>query len=67
MGLFIGVAAAAIAISISIKYIGSSRAIGLDRGAMFKVQTKVITCTHCQTRVKRQRYGQQCPNCRKYF
>jgi uncharacterized CHY-type Zn-finger protein len=67
MWLLIGIIAAGIAINISFKNIGSSRSIGLDRGAMLKAESKVVICTNCQTKMKRQKYGQQCPNCKKSF
>lgn len=67
MGIFISIAVMALAMLISLKHIGSGRAISLDRGAMLKAESKVVVCGHCQTKLKRQKYGQQCPKCRKYI
>lgn len=67
MWILIGLIGAAIAIIFSSKNLESSRAIGLDRGALLKAESKVVLCTNCQTKMKRQRYGQQCPKCKKYF
>ncbi|MGZ4162328.1 MAG: hypothetical protein ACXVNF_16250 [Neobacillus sp.] len=67
MWVFFGIVAAAIAIIFSASNLKAGRAIGLDRGAMFKAQSNVVICTNCQTKMKRQRNGQQCPNCNKNF
>lgn len=67
MWLFIGLVVAAIAIIMSAGNLKAGRAIGLDRGAMFKAQSNVVICPYCQTKMKRQLNGQQCTNCYKSF
>jgi uncharacterized CHY-type Zn-finger protein len=67
MWIFIGIVVAAIAIIVTANNLESSRAIGLDRGAMLKAQSNVVICTNCQTKMKRQKYEQQCPKCKKNF
>lgn len=67
MELLITIVVIAIAIIILLKYLRSSRAVILDRTAMLNEDTKTVVCPACQTKVKRQEHGQQCPNCKKDF
>lgn len=67
MELFITLIVIAIAIVIFMKYFRSSRAVILDRTTILNEDTKLVMCPSCQTKVKRQEQGQQCPNCKKYF
>ncbi len=67
MELFITLTVIAIAIVTLLKNFRSSRAVILDRTAKLNEDTKLVMCPLCQTRVKRQEHGQQCPNCNKYF
>ena len=65
--IFIGIVVAAIAIILTANNLEAGRSIGLDRGALLKAESNTVICTNCQTKMKRQRNGQQCPNCKKIF
>lgn len=67
MLIFIGIIGIGLAVWLLIKYQGELKSLSLDRGSMFKAQSNVVVCPYCKTEVKRQKHGQQCPKCRKYF
>ena len=67
MELLIGLIVAGLVIAIYIRYFVKGTAILLDRKAMLEEKTKMVSCTKCHTKMKRQQYDQQCPNCRALF
>ena len=67
MALLIGLIVAGLVVAIYIRYFVKGTAIILDRKAMLEEKTKMVSCTKCHTKMKRQQYEQQCPNCRALF
>ncbi|MHC0038093.1 hypothetical protein [Pseudoneobacillus sp. C159] len=67
MWLLIGLILSGTALGFGFKYIVLKRAIGIDSGALIKAESLLVTCTNCHARMKRQKYGHQCPSCKKSF
>ena len=54
MALLIGLIVAGLVLAIYIRYFVKGTAIILDRKEMLEKKTKMVSCTKCHTRMKRQ-------------
>ncbi|WP_156112658.1 hypothetical protein [Halobacillus sp. BBL2006] len=66
MAMFIGLLGIGLSIVVSIRYMKSSRSTFLNRTAYLNERTDAVQCHHCRSILKRQKHGQQCPNCRRW-
>ena len=67
MLLLIGLLFAGCMIALYFRFFTKGTAIVFDRKSVIKEESMTVSCTKCHTVVKRQRFGQQCPECRLFF
>ena len=67
MILLIGLMVTGVMIALYFSYFVKGTGSFLDRKTMLKEESRMVSCTKCHTIMKRQAYGQQCPECRASF